>query len=411
MSKALVIGSGLAGLVAALRLDEAGHDVTVLTMGMGGLQLSQGTVDILGYSPERVANPIAALGDVDESHPYRKLGEQTVRESVTWLKTLLGEDYLVGDIEANVVLPSVVGALRPTALYQPQMAAGVLKADTDYTIVGIKQYKDFYPELIAGNLARQELPGGGKVTARAAWIDFEVRSGEADASALTLARALDRDEMIGKFAWALSKVPGEGPIGVPAILGYRRLDVAKEVSRRLGREVFEIPGLPPSIPGMRLNEALRRILLDRRIRLIQGAQAIGFTTSGGKIASVRTHAAGRDVDYAADVIVYAAGGFESGALEMTSYGEIRETLFDLPLVLPEGSPVHGDYWGDPQPLFLVGVTTDDAMRPVGTDGKPVYDNLTVAGSLLAGSTRWEEKSGEGIAIASAWVAARTVSEV
>ena len=96
---------------------------------------------------------------------------------------------------------------------------------------------------------------------------------------------------------------------------------------------------------------------------------------------------------------------------MTSYGEIRETLFDLPLVLPEGSPVHGDYWGDPQPLFLVGVTTDDAMRPVGTDGKPVYDNLTVAGSLLAGSTRWEEKSGEGIAIASAWVAARTVSEV
>ena len=310
MSKALVIGSGLAGLVAALRLDEAGHDVTVLTMGMGGLQLSQGTVDILGYSPERVANPIAALGDVDESHPYRKLGEQTVRESVTWLKTLLGEDYLVGDIEANVVLPSVVGALRPTALYQPQMAAGVLKADTDYTIVGIKQYKDFYPELIAGNLARQELPGGGKVTARAAWIDFEVRSGEADASALTLARALDRDEMIGKFAWALSKVPGEGPIGVPAILGYRRLDVAKEVSRRLGREVFEIPGLPPSIPGMRLNEALRRILLDRRIRLIQGAQAIGFTTSGGKIASVRTHAAGRDDDYAADDIVYAAGGFE-----------------------------------------------------------------------------------------------------
>lgn len=57
MSRVVVIGAGLAGLTAALRLARAGARVTLATKGPGGLQLSQGTIDILGYSPERVRAP------------------------------------------------------------------------------------------------------------------------------------------------------------------------------------------------------------------------------------------------------------------------------------------------------------------------------------------------------------------
>ena len=48
MRDAVVIGAGLAGLAATLRLAEAGAKVTLVTKGIGGLQLGQGTLDILG---------------------------------------------------------------------------------------------------------------------------------------------------------------------------------------------------------------------------------------------------------------------------------------------------------------------------------------------------------------------------
>ncbi|QOX82384.1 hypothetical protein H8R18_03460 [Nanchangia anserum] len=175
--------------------------------------------------------------------------------------------------------------------------------------------------------------------------------------------------------------------------------------------MFEIPGLPPSIPGMRLNEALRALCTRRRIRLVQGAKVIGFDAADSRVSSIRTHAAGRDVDYPADVIIYAGGGFESGALEVTSHGRVRESIFGLPLITPDGALVHGDYWGEEQPLFSVGVRTGSDMRACTEDGHVVYENLCVAGSLLAGSSRWDEKSGEGIALASAVAAVATASSM
>ena len=70
--------------------------------------------------------------------------------------------------------------------------------------------------------------------------------------------------------------------------------------------------------------------------------------------------------------------------------------------------MHGDYWGDPQPLFTVGVETDETMLVRHPGGGPVYDNLYAAGGILAGATRWQEKSGEGIALASAVRAADSI---
>ena len=81
VSRVLVLGAGLAGLVAANRLARlgapAGVRVTLLTKGIGGLQLGQGTIDVLGYAPDRVTNPVltlSALASAKPGHPYATIG-------------------------------------------------------------------------------------------------------------------------------------------------------------------------------------------------------------------------------------------------------------------------------------------------------------------------------------------------
>ena len=59
-------------------------------------------------------------------------------------------------------------------------------------------------------------------------------------------------------------------------------------------------------------------------------------------------------------------------------------------------------------LRLLGVETDPDLRVRHPGGAVVYDNLYAAGGILAGATRWQEKSGEGIAVASAVRAADSI---
>ena len=92
MRDVVVIGAGLSGLSAAVRLLKAGREVDLITKGIGGIQLGQGTIDLYGYDPERVNNPLEAIEKLPESHPYRKLGSQTVADAANWLKEQLGAD-------------------------------------------------------------------------------------------------------------------------------------------------------------------------------------------------------------------------------------------------------------------------------------------------------------------------------
>ena len=94
---------------------------------------------------------------------------------------------------------------------------------------------------------------------------------------------------------------------------------------------------------------------------------------------------------------------------MDSHGAIRERVFGLPLSASDAFALVGpDFWA-PHPLFAVGVLTDADGRPV-AGAEPVLSNLYAAGGLLAGAERWCEKSGDGIAVASAVRAADAIIE-
>jgi glycerol-3-phosphate dehydrogenase subunit B len=412
MSKVVVIGAGLAGLVSAIRLAQSGCGVILISEGIGGLPLSPGTVDILGYQGSKlVDHPLAALTELGPEHPYSTIGAAQVRTGVEYLARLLGPDFLVGSAERNVLLPTAVGALRPTALMQPSMVAGRARPGARWLIAGLSRLKDFGPALVAGNLNRTTLPGGGRLSARPVMIDVQPRKGEADSTGLAFARAADTPEFRKDFVTALRPhLNGEDAVGVPAVLGLKDPTAWQKIRNELGTEIFEIPLVPPSVAGLRLNDRLIAIATEVGVRMVNGVRVTGLEADGGVVTAIQTAAAGHPRTYRTDAVVYAAGGFESGALTMDSTYRLREKQFGLPLsgIKDVDELITSDFWGDPQDVFKVGVAADASMRALDLMGSPVYCNLYVVGGLLAGAHRWNEKSGEGIALGSAVAACQSI---
>ena len=146
MRDVVVIGAGMAGLAAAIKAADAGLSVTLISKGVGGIQLGAGTVDILGYGPDPIERPLEALAAHVASrptHPYAHLGPERVGSAVAWLRDTVGPDALIGDENRNVRIPTGVGALRPTCLIPPSMEAGIPRAGARYAIVGLARFKDF----------------------------------------------------------------------------------------------------------------------------------------------------------------------------------------------------------------------------------------------------------------------------
>ncbi len=150
------MGAGLAGLTCALRLADAGAAVTVLAAGAGSLQLGGATIDVLGYTPERVARPLEAFPLLGPDHPYSLLGAERVAAATRWLAERLPALDLRGSADENMLLASAFGAARPTAIAPAAVAAGDLRRGGDVVFAGVRALKDFVPVLVAANIARAE---------------------------------------------------------------------------------------------------------------------------------------------------------------------------------------------------------------------------------------------------------------
>jgi glycerol-3-phosphate dehydrogenase subunit B len=403
---AVVIGAGTAGLVAATRLAEEGARVCVLAKGIGSTHLAPATIDVLGYAPERVDAPGAALERfvaAHPDHPYASLGSEVVGQALAWFARTVQAGpmpgYIYGgSLERNQLLPTAVGALRPSALVPETMAAGEASNLKRVCIVGTPALRDFHPSLCAANL---ELAG---VEARS--VSLQLQLERSDNNTLGLARRFDDEKWRRQFCAELSlALRAEEYVGLPAMLGLRDPHgVLADVEHRLGRRVFEIPTLPPSVPGMRLYEILRHALRTAGGRLVLGGEVVSSQRDGDRIASVSTHAAGRDHIYSAPWFVLASGGFASGAIELDSRWVTHDRVLGLQLRgLPaEGEPRFLGRYLDEQPMARVGIAVDADLRADGVE------NVVVAGAALPGAIPWREGSGEGIALSSGYRAAQVI---
>ena len=411
IADALVIGAGTAGLTAGIRLAQGGLRVTVVGTGEGCLPLASGTVDVLGYAPDPVPSPLAALPAflaANPDHPYRLAGTGGLEQSVAWfVKTAEPLGYR-GELARNRWVPTVLGGLRPTALVPASMAAADLPAGGEVVIAGIRGFRDLHPALLAANLS-QATSGAAAIQARAVELDWPGSAG--DLPAFRLARRLEDEEIRRRLAAQLRpRLGGAAAVGMPAVLGRERAaEVHADLERRLGIPVFEIPGLPPSLPGLRLFDCLRRALRAAGGRLVLGSTAVGATLGKGGVDSVTITQASRRVDVRAGFFVLATGGFPTGGVVREPDGELREPVFGLPVRGPAaGEELFGDEYLAEHPLDRAGIGSDAEGRPLGAGGAPLASNLYAAGAVLAGGVPWREKSGEGICLTTGWHAAEAI---
>lgn len=404
--KVHVIGAGLAGLAAALMLHDEGHQVTIVSRGIGGLGLSTGIIDVAArdWNGAPTTDPFAQVASAPAGHPYATIGTDAVRSGTQWLMDRVS--WFDSVPAGNSLIPTSAGAVRPAYGLPKTMADSVLTDGMKLLVVGVSQFKDFPAELIADNLNRSTVVD---VSARARTLDFTSRGIEHDSTATTFAMVLDGKTDAGgeptsgsfpsvraeQFASQIAKLvrPGEVVL-VPAFLGFSQ-DVFTSIRAALvgagAAGLAEVAVTPPSVPGRRIYDSLVAELHDRRIDLQLNAPAIGAEATGDRITHLNIQRAGRVTPVAVDAVVYAGGGFESGALARDSYGAITETVFGLPVV--EGEDV-----------LESGIAVSPSMQPLDLTGTPVYSNLYAAGTILAGGQPWSEKSGEGIALGSAWAA-------
>jgi glycerol-3-phosphate dehydrogenase subunit B len=387
----VVIGAGLAGLTAALRLTEFGRRVLVVAKGVGSTHLAPATIDVLGVDGE---SPAEALPKLPPEHPYARLPVDVVAASIEWFKARV--PGYQGGLDENFLLPTAVGAVKASAVVPETMAGGDLRGGGRFVFVGLG-LKDFYPAYLAENLDQL-----GDVSARAVELSLEHGGG------LDLARRFERADFREALVRQLKgQLEPDERVGFPAVLGLRHAgDVWRDLEQRLERPIFEVATLPPSLPGMRLYEAMSEALRKAGGRTLIGPTVIRAEASNGRVEGVVVEQAARPATLRARSFVLATGGFASGGLQLDSYGRIREGVFDLPVAgAPTDGPRFLPTYLEEQPLDRVGIAVDERFRPTAADGKPRYENLYAAGATLAGAASWREGSGNGLSVATGYAAA------
>jgi glycerol-3-phosphate dehydrogenase subunit B len=411
----IVIGAGLAGLTAALRLADKGRRVLVIAKGVGSTHLAPATIDVLGFEGESVKSPVQALpkfASAHPGHPYARLSVELIAASIEWFKARMPELGYRGGLDENFLLPTAVGAPKPSAVVPETMVGGDLRGGGRFLFVSLG-LKDFYPGYLADNLGHASLDGS-PVSARAIELAPPL-GGEIDVNSVGFANRFEqpafRDAVIRELA---GRVEPDERVGFPAVLGIRNAgEVWRELEARLERPVFEVATLPPSVSGIRLLEAMTAALRQAGGRIIIGPIVVGAETGNGRVEGVVAQTAARPTTYRARSFVLASGGLAAGGIHVDSYGQIREAVFDLALTgLPatNGRPPFLPTYLEEQPLDRVGVAVDDRLRPTDGDERPLYENLHAAGATLAGAVPWREASGNGVSLASGYAAAGAILE-
>src|SRR5919109_1555326 len=201
-------------------------------------------------------------------------------------------------------------------------------------------------------------------------------------------------------------------VGFPAVLGIQKAgEVWRDLEKRLLRTVFEVPTLPPSVPGIRLFEAMTAALRLAGGRILIGPVVVGAETKGRRVDGIAAQASARPTTHRARAFVLASGGIAGGGIRVDSHGKVREGVFDLALAgvpAANGRPRFLPGYFEEQPLDRVGVPVDERLRPTDPDGRPRFENLHAAGAMLAGAVPWREASGNGLSLATGYAAAEAI---
>jgi glycerol-3-phosphate dehydrogenase len=405
----LIIGAGLSGLVAANKAAEEGLKVRLIASGWGSLFWQTGCIDILGHNPEDPGSiaispheSILRLKKGNRNHPYAHVDISSIEKAIEMLqiKCEAAGYPMHGSLVRNMLLPTAFGAARPTCLSPETMIAGDLSNNDPILVIGFEGYVDFYPELIADNIEALGIP------TRSIRLDLPSLRTRRFINSRSLADLFEtrafQVEVIKEIKRQLTTLTGfrSARIAFPAVLGIREpVQIKASLEEELGNPVFEIPTLPPSIPGIRLHNILTRSIELNGGQVHNGMSVIRSQVKANHVDAVYSEAAARVLEHSAKKFVLATGGILGGGLITDFEGKVREPIFNLPVDYPADQKdwFHNQFLSKQgHPIFQVGIRTDKNFRVIGKSGDVRYENLVAIGNSLLGFDSIRERSREGI---------------
>lgn len=405
----------MAGLMAAIVACSRGKRVTLLSRGCGSLSIGSGCVDVLGYANGRPVegNPLDALDALPERHPYRLVGRDGVAQALALLRDVCARHGapLESSAGGNRRVPTILGTLKPTWLTLPSGRGELLEKAGSALVVSVDGLKDSHPALATAQLRRYPHLAG--ISWHEAHLENPIPGAHRNLSPLDIARYVESPEGVSWLTAGLRKALRAAPADVvllPPVCGLG--DAAwQAVSAAVPVPLIEMPTLPPGVGGLRLYTALKDELREHDVDMVENARITGADCDGRRCAALVAETACGLRRFAARAFVMATGGFMGGGF-LSSPGEAREAVFGLPVLQADGAPLprRPEDWSD-RDIFgnhafaSAGVMVDAAMSPLRLDGMPALDNVFFAGRSVGGYDFASEKSGNGVAVATAWRAA------
>ncbi len=410
-----IIGSGIAGFAASIfALNK--NIATAQVGNTGAIAYTTGYLDLLGKMEGEktpVTDPWQELEKLQQycpDHPLSRVSPADIREGFNQFTSFLNDCGISYNqpSDHNLTALTPAGTVKQTLCVPRTMLPGceALSQNEPCVVVDFKGLKGFSARQIAVNLKEH---WSNISSAQGTFPGMEHGELYPEVMARSLEVAANRE----KLATSLLDIAGDAKIiGLPAILGMHNPDHVKaELERLTGLQLFEIPTMPPSVPGIRLRELFEQVFPQKGISLIPQQKVARFNFNQEQVILNLSDNYG-PIEIKAKAAILATGRFLSGGLDARIEG-IKETLLDLPVSQPENrSQWYHKNYTDPKghPINKAGIRVNAQFRPLGENGMPYHPGLFAAGAILANQDWIRSRSGAGIAIASAFKAAQSVQQ-
>lgn len=411
---AIIMGGGLAGLVCGIRLQESGRNCAIVSAGQSALHFSSGSFDLLGRMPDgrEVSNPLEAVGELGPTHPYAWVGAERIARYDGEFRAMAERAgiRMSGAAGRNHYRLTPMGEWRPTwltlddfvAFDSPDAESGWGSA----VVVDFPGFMDFCLKFVVDGLERRGvrcLPAEVKLP----FLD-RLRANPTEMRAPNIARVLEERRHLDRLLQALERcAKGADRIVLPAVFGLSSDEPVACLRQHLDKPVVLVPTIPPSVPGIRMQQQLVRYFVRKGGTFLPGDTALRGVVEADGVKAVRTSGLG-DMELTADHYVLATGSLFSRGI-VARPDAICEPIFGLDVLYDADRSA----WCDadllaPQNYMAYGVVADAGFRAVRKGG--VLSNLHVVGSVLSGCNALGEGCGAGVAIMSAMCVADGLSK-
>lgn len=327
----VVVGAGIAGLVAAAVAAQRGRRVAVASSGPGSFVFGAGTVEARSLD--------AATPGLDEAFAFfhQFSGEAGVP--------------FLGGCGVTHLIPTMLGSFQVASMAPFTLWNADPHEATDVAVVGVRGMTSINAKFIAERLNTAVAALSCRAQYRAVEIELPPTVGTFP-SALQFANRYDQDATFREQLRAqLTPLAHQAEaLIVPGVLGLQcgRTEFA-QLECELGAQLCELPTLPPSVPGLRLYHHWEARLQRLGVEMYTGFPIARLECDSGRCVAVWLETPARPLRLEAATVILATGPFSWLLLGNEVVGYNRQ------------------------------------MQPVDAQGAPLVDNVYVAGTMLRGA--------------------------